>query len=190
MFAAGAAFVSVAFLNAGFPSRLPDYLRPAELARRMNTPRDECFRNSNSVKKTPSDYCDFGKASDATSSLILWGDSFANQYLEPISSVASALGIHGLIATQSGCRAFIDDTQLHTGDPRACREFNRKTLDFLLGRDGPDIVVLASNWSSAAEIANLVERLLSSDKTVVLVMPLLEIGFDVPQRWIENQVRA
>lgn len=190
LFAAGAVFVGVAFLNDGFPSRLPDYLRPAELARRMNTPRDECFRNSNSVKKTPGDYCDFGKASDATSSLILWGDSFANQYLEPVSSVASKLGIHGLIATQSGCRAFVDDAQLHTGDPRACREFNRKTLDFVLGPNGPNIVVLASNWSNAKEIATLVERLLSSDKTVVLVMPLLEIGFDVPQRWIENQIRA
>jgi len=190
LFAAGAVFVGVAFLNDGFPSRLPDYLRPAELARRMNTPRDECFRNSNSVKKTPGDYCDFGKTSDATSSLILWGDSFANQYLEPVSSVASELGIHGLIATQSGCRAFVDNTQLHAGDPRACREFNRKTLDFILSPNGPNIVVLASNWSNAEEIADLVERLLSSDKTVVLVMPLLEIGFDVPQRWIENQVRA
>lgn len=169
---------------------LPDYLRPAELARRMNTPRDECFRNSNSVKKTPGDYCDFGKASDATSSLILWGDSFANQYLEPVSSVANELGIHGLIATQSGCRAFVDDTQLHAGDPRACREFNRKTLEFVLGPNGANIVVLASNWSNVTEIASLVERLLSSDKTVVLIMPLLQIGFDVPQRWIENQVRA
>ena len=190
LFAAGAVFVGAAFLNDGFPSRLPDYLRPAELARRMNTPRDECFRNSNSVKKTSGDYCDFGKASDATSSLILWGDSFANQYLEPVSSVASELGIHGLIATQSGCRAFVDDTQLHAGDLRACREFNRKTLEFVLGPNGPNIVVLASNWSNATEIASLVERLLSSDKTVVLVMPLLEIGFDVPQRWIENQIRA
>ena len=189
-FGAGAVFVGAAFLNDGFPSRLPDYLRPAELARRMNTPRDECFRNSNSVKKTPGDYCDFGKASDATSSLILWGDSFANQYLEPVSSVASELGIHGLIVTQSGCRAFVDDAQLHADDPRACRDFNRKTLDFVLSPKGPNIVVLASNWSNATEIANLVDRLLSSDKTVVLVMPLLEIGFDVPQRWIEKQVRA
>jgi peptidoglycan/LPS O-acetylase OafA/YrhL len=189
-FAGGAVFVGVAFLNDGFPSRLPDYLRPAELARRMNTPRDECFRNSNAVKKTPGDYCDFGKTSNATSSLILWGDSFANQYLEPVSSVANELRIHGLIATQSGCRAFVDDTQLHAGDSRACREFNRKTLDFVLGPNGPNIVVLASNWSNAEEIANLVDRLLSSGKTVVLVMPLLAIGFDVPQRWIGNQIRA
>jgi hypothetical protein len=42
----------------------------------------------------------------------------------------------------------------------------------------------------ALEISALVDRLLSSDKTVVLIMPLLNIGFDLPQRWIENQVRA
>jgi hypothetical protein len=50
--------------------------------------------------------------------------------------------------------------------------------------------VLGSNWGNALEISALVDRLLSSHKTVVLIMPLLNIGFDVPQRWIESQVRA
>jgi hypothetical protein len=35
-----------------------------------------------------------------------------------------------------------------------------------------------------------VERLLSAGKTVVLIRPLLNIGFDLPQRWIDNQIRA
>lgn len=39
------------------------------------------------------------------------------------------------------------------------------------GPPGPNIVLLASNWSDAEEIANRVDRLLSFDKTVVLVMP-------------------
>ena len=109
-FAVFAGFVSLAFLNHGFPGRLPDYLLPAELARRTNTPRDECFRNANSTKKTTETYCSFGSAQAAGSpSAILWGDSFANQYLEPISSAALGNGIHGLIATQSACRAFVDD---------------------------------------------------------------------------------
>ena len=109
-FAVFAGFVSLAFLNHGFPGRLPEYLLPAELARRTNTPRDECFRNANSTKKTTETYCSFGSAQAAgRPSAILWGDSFANQYLEPISSAALGNGIHGLIATQSGCRAFVDD---------------------------------------------------------------------------------
>ena len=50
--------------------------------------------------------------------------------------------------------------------------------------------MLGSNWANAVEISVLVDSLLSAGKTVVLIMPLLNIGFDLPQRWIENQIRA
>ncbi len=184
-------FVSLAFLNHGFPNRLPEYLLPAELARRTSTPRDECLRNANSTKKTTETYCRFGsEQASGRRSAILWGDSYVNQYLEPISSAALANGIHGLIATQSGCRSFIDDAAVNAADRQPCREFNRTTLDFVLDRSGPSIVVLGSNWESAAEISVLAGRLLSAGKTVVLIMPLLHFGFDLPQRWIENQIRS
>ncbi|WKA30823.1 acyltransferase family protein [Bradyrhizobium roseum] len=190
-FASLAAFVSLTFLNKGFPGRLPEYLLPAELARRTSTPRDECFRNANSTKKATETYCSFG-SEQATQGLsaILWGDSFANQYLDPVSAAAHAHRIHGLIATQNACRAFIDDAAGNARDERPCREFNRSTLDFVLGPTGPRIVVLGSNWTNALEISVLVDSLLSAGKTVVLIMPLLNIGFDLPQRWIENQIRA
>lgn len=191
VFALLAGFIAIAFLNDGFPSRLPEYLLPAELARRTNTPRDECFRNANSTKKATETYCSFGGEEIAgRPSAILWGDSFANQYLEPISSAAAANGIHGLIATQSACRPFVDEPVRNSGDQRVCRDFNRSMLDFLLGRTQPSIVVLGGDWGNALEISSLVDRLLSSGKTVVLIMPLLNIGFDLPQRWIEMQVRA
>ena len=184
-------FVALALLNRGFPNRLPQYMQPAELARRTSTPRDECFRDANSTKKATETYCSFGTAEAAgRPSAILWGDSYANQYLDPISSAALANGIHGLIATQNGCRACIEDPASHSGDQSSCREFNRSTLDFVLGRTELGIVVLASNRANAIEVSGLVERLLASGKTVILIMPLLNIGFDVPQRWIENQVRA
>ena len=60
----------------------------------------------------------------------------------------------------------------------------------MLGQAQPGIVVLGSNWGDAREASARVDRLLSSGKTVVLIMPLLDIGFDLPQRWIENQIRA
>lgn len=50
--------------------------------------------------------------------------------------------------------------------------------------------MLGGNWGDPDEISVLVEKLLSSGKTVVLVLPLLNIGFDVPQRWMEEQARA
>jgi peptidoglycan/LPS O-acetylase OafA/YrhL len=190
LFSACAALVGLAFLNNGFPSRLPKYLQPAELARRMNTPRDECFRNSRSVKSAPETYCSFGRvAAGSTPAMMLWGDSFANQYLEPISASALERGIHGVIATQSGCRAFVDSS-LHALDSAACRAFNRETLGYALSKNSPEIVAVGSNWGDAREIVRLVDRLLAADKTIILIMPLLDIGFDVPQRWIENQVRA
>jgi peptidoglycan/LPS O-acetylase OafA/YrhL len=190
-FALLAGFVSLTFLNKGFPGRLPEYLLPAELARRTSTPRDECFRNANSTKKATETYCSFGSEQVAqTPSVILWGDSFANQYLDPVSSAALAHRIHGLIATQNACRAFIDDAARNARDERQCREFNRSTLGFVLGPIGPRIIVLGSNWTNALEISVLLDNLLSAGKTVVLIMPLLNIGFDLPQRWIENQIRA
>ncbi|WP_426611354.1 acyltransferase family protein [Bradyrhizobium sp. McL0616] len=184
-------FVAVASLNGGFPNRLPDYLLPAELARRTNTPRDECFRNSNSTKNATGTYCNFGAEETAGKpSAMLWGDSFANQYLEPISSAALGNGIHGLIATQSACRPFLDDPVRNSADQQPCRDFNRSTLDFVLNHTEPSIVVLGGNWGNALDVSSLADRLLSSGKTVVLIMPLLNIGFDLPQRWIEKQVRA
>jgi len=60
----------------------------------------------------------------------------------------------------------------------------------VLAQAEPSIVVLGSNWDNAAEISALTDRLLSAGKTVVLIMPLLNIGFDLTQRWIENQIRA
>ena len=183
------ALMTAAILNGGFPSRLPDYLLSAEMARKTNTPRDECFRNSNSIKKAPDDYCSFGSKLAGRPSAILWGDSFANQYLEPISSAAGASGIRGLIATQSGCRAFVDNPVSNAVDQPSCRSFNRSILDFVTGQTEPSIVVLGSRWGSSAEVSDLVGRLLSSGKTVILIMPLLNIGFDVPQRWVENQLR-
>jgi hypothetical protein len=191
VFASLAGFVAAAFLDNGFPNRLPDYLLPAELARKTNTPRDECFRSADSTKKAAETYCSFGGGEIAgRPSAILWGDSFANQYLEPISAAAAANGIHGLIATQSACRPFVDDPARNSGDQRACRDFNRSTFDFLVSHTQLSIVILGGNWGNSVEISSLVERVRSSGKTVVLIMPLLNIGFDLPQRWTEKQVQA
>jgi len=190
-FALLSGYVAVAALNGGLEKRLPDYLLPAELARRTNTPRDECFRNANSTRQASEADCSFGGAAAAGQPLaILWGDSFANQYLEPVSAAALANGIHGIIATQSACRPFLYDPARNSADRQPCRDFNGNTLSFVLNHREPIIVILGGNWANALEVSVLVDRLLSSGKTVVLIMPLLNIGFDPPQRWIENQIRA
>lgn len=184
VFAACAILTILAFVNDGFPSRLPDYIRPAELARRTGTPRGECFRDQNSEKKAPATYCSFGDTASRPS-MLLWGDSFANQYLEPIDSAARLRHIHGLIATQSACRPLVE-----SGNNGACSRFNRETLGFALGAGAPSTIIVGGNWPNAREPAAVVDKLLEAGKRVILIMPLLHIGFDVPQRWIETQVRS
>lgn len=178
----------------GFPNRLPDYQQRAELARRTNTPRDECFRNASSSKQAPERFCEFGASTvgQVKARVILWGDSLANQYLEPITRATSGLGLQGLIATQSGCRAFLDSPPQDRGVPQSCNQFNQDVLEFVQSAEQPNIVILGRNWGGggAKEVAVLIGSLLSSGKTVVLILPSLHIGFDVTQRWMENQFRA
>lgn len=192
-FAAFTLFTAAVLKTHGFPNRLPDYQQRAELARRTSTPRDECFRDAKSTKQAAEQFCEFGvSASTAKSSAILWGDSLANQYLEPITHAADGLGLHGLIATQSGCRAFVNSPLVDRGVPQGCSQFNQEVLDFVRSTQLPNIVILGRNWGAggAKEVAPLIESLLSSGKTVILILPSLNVGFDVTQQWMENQYRA
>ena len=179
------------FAFQGVPQRLPPYIERAELARLVNTPRDECFRNAQSEKAVAQTFCEFGLLPQAAvPTAIVWGDSIANQYLEPLTQAAEIANFHGLIATQSGCRAFMDVPGAEFGVPEKCRQFNQSTLAFLRSAQSPKIVILARNWGAPEEITPLISTLLSLDKTVVLVLPSLRLDFDVPTKWIEMQYRA
>jgi peptidoglycan/LPS O-acetylase OafA/YrhL len=182
---------AVIFALQGVPQRLPAYIQRAELARSVNTPRDECFRDARSEKTSAAPYCEFGaKGQQGAPSLILWGDSIANQYLDPLTRAAVTHNYHGLIATQSGCRAFIEEPGVHFGVPERCHQFNRDVLALLRDKQGPELVVLARNWGAADEVTPLISTLLDWGKTVVLVLPSIGLDFDVPEKWIEMQYRA
>jgi peptidoglycan/LPS O-acetylase OafA/YrhL len=189
-----ALFTLLAVKTKGFPQRIPDYQQRAELARNTNTPRDECFRNSNSEKKAQPQFCEFGgQSSKSEASAILWGDSLANQYLEPISTSAKSIGLHGLIATQSACRAMLIEKAGDSGISAGCDRFNQEVFDAIVHHSQPSIVLLARNWGGAASVTEtfaLIRRLLAEGKTVVLILPLPNPGFDVPERWIREQSRA
>ena len=187
-------FTAAAVKMHGFPSRVPDYQQRVEAGRRINTPRDECFRNNLSQKRDPHQFCTFGAAPSAqVPKAILWGDSIANQYLEPLTQAAAQAGIQGLIATQSGCRALLVKTAGTHGLPAPCERFNQEVLASIEKKDGPQIVLLGQNWGgkeAADEAFLLVDRLLVAGKTVVLILPLIRPGFDVPDEWLRAQFKA
>jgi hypothetical protein len=110
--------------------------------------------------------------------------------LDSLTHAAGVAKVHGLVATQSGCRAFIDAQGSDFGVPEKCRRFNRTVLAFLGSAQGPKIVVLARNWGAPEEIYTLISTLLAMDKTIILVLPSLGLDFDVPDRWIEMQYQA
>ena len=193
-------FTLAAIKTHGFSSRVPDYLQRAELAKRLNTPRDDCFRNAKSEKRAPQQFCDFGSPAPnsklslpslSSTSAMLWGDSVAGQFLVPISAAASAVGVHGLIATQSGCRALLVEQLPNDIDFKNCAQFNREVNTYLGQRTDPRIVIVGRNWSnsqaSVDEAFGLVNYLLSTGRTVVLILPMLNMDFDVSQRWIREQ---
>jgi peptidoglycan/LPS O-acetylase OafA/YrhL len=163
-----ALFTLLAVKTRGFPQRVPDYQQRAELVRNTNTPRDECFRNSNSEKKAQPQFCEFGiPSTELVPSVILWGDSLANQYLEPISASAMRIGLHGMIATQSACRAMLIDKAGDSGISIGCDRFNQEVLGVLKNHSQPSIVLLARNWGGAksvTEVFTLIRSLLAAGK--------------------------
>ena len=189
------AFTVAAVQTHGFEERVPAYQQRAELAKRLNTPRDECFRNSKSEKLAPTQFCDFGSLPDKQkTTAMLWGDSVAEQFLVPITAAATKLGIHGLIATQSGCRALLIEKPGIDNNSKSCAHFNQEVVSFLGHQVDPRIVILGRNWGNSAasvdEVFTLVQYLLLSGRTVVLILPMLNLNFDVPQRWIGEQLLA
>lgn len=180
----------------GAPKRLPDYVQRASAAVFVNTPRDECFRRSDSTKDAPEQFCSFGKAGAGDSpKLVLWGDSHANQYLTSVSEAAAAAGLNGVIATQGACRSTLagQPTGLAPEISLGCERFNNEVNSFIAQSASVRSVIIGRLWSedeSFGRTVDLVKHLVKIGKTVVLVGPLPEPQFNVPERWSRQQIRS
>ena len=180
----------------GAPKRLPDYVQRASAAVFVNTPRDECFRRSDSTKDAPEQFCSFGKDAGDSPKLVLWGDSHANQYLTSVSEAATAAGLNGVIATQAACRSTLagQPTGLVPDESAGCERFNIEVNRFIEQSASVRGVIIGRLWKpddtgGFDRTVDLVKHLVKSGKTVVLVGPLPELQFNVLERWSRQQIR-
>ncbi|MEI7431349.1 MAG: acyltransferase family protein, partial [Betaproteobacteria bacterium] len=94
-------FLAVALKTNGMSFRLPDYLVNAEIAMRDQNPRrKECFvEREIEPASLQRPHCIIGSSKNVESSVVLWGDSFANALLPMVERVLSDAGISGIAAT-------------------------------------------------------------------------------------------
>ncbi len=179
----------------GYAKRFPDYIARASIQGWEHTPRKECFRTGENTKKDSNQFCAFGTSSkpdDAT--MILWGDSHANQYLTPVTKAAQSTGLTGLIANMSGCRAFVESDTVHYEDYPHCKEFNFEVYGFLKAHPAISTVILGRIWSTDDQAIDravfLIKDLISQGKKVVLITPLPIPSMHVENVWSLRQIKA
>jgi len=151
------------------------------------------------------------------------GDSHAWAVAPAFDALLAARGARAMVATVSACAPVLDDI-LEIPDHGGCTSLHRRTLRFLLAHPEIDTVVLAARWPYYLERADFdngeggVERnpmppldrarraaigraygdlsraLLAAGRRVILVYPVPEAGWTVPDRlarrragWFEGE---
>jgi peptidoglycan/LPS O-acetylase OafA/YrhL len=184
-------FVAFAVVTKGAPNRFPDYISRVAIQSAQNTPRNECFRNMHGTKDVQEMFCTFGvrrPASDA--SAMMWGDSYANQYMTALGNASEKLGITGLIATMSGCQAFIVNESTKSTASPACNNFNREVYTYLQSHPEIKTVVLGRGGWNVDETVFLIRHLISQNRKVILMAPSPSPGMNVETAWATQQIRA
>jgi hypothetical protein len=188
------ALTIAAAVTKGFPNRLPDYIQRGFTAVARNTPRSECFRDDSSKKSATEQFCQFG-AENNQPSLLLWGDSHANMYLSSLAKAANDAGITGYIATESACRATLPNQPNDLTDSASvvCTNFNNEVNAFVDSNPAIRTIIIARMWTekdSLDRTINLINQLVKQGKKVIVVGPVPFLAFNVPERWISQQIKA
>lgn len=133
---------------------------------------------------------------DASSTVLLWGDSHAASW-EPAFSVAGeAGGFHVTSAVRQGCPAGLDppdatvSREIPSDERSACDARNAQVLEFALAHDAVDTVVLAAysrNYrydrvDPVQNVAAPIETLLAAGKRVVVMRDVPMTGADAANR--------
>ena len=189
-------FAAIVVAKQGLPERFPPYVQRAFTAVSIDTPRPDCFRDTASKKKSEEQFCSFGDNPLSKSpTMLLWGDSHANQYLEALSHAVQGKNIVGAVATQSECGPAESSgaTELPSALELSCKRFNSQVSKFIVDTPSIKSVVIGRLWRSATSVDNtvaLIRQLIAADKKIILVGPVPSGGFNVPSHWSQLQIQA
>ena len=184
-------FVAYVVATKGAPNRFPDYISRVAIQSAQKTPRNECFRDMYGTKNAPEMFCTFGNrksAKDATA--MMWGDSFANQYMTALDNASEKLNVTGLIATMSGCPVFIDSSSKQSSLSPACRNFSREVYAFLQSHTEIKTIILGQSGWNIDETVTLIQQLIAQNRKVILMTPSPNPGMNVETAWATQQIRA
>ena len=192
---ASMAFTLAVVATQGLAQRFPAYVQRAFSAVAVDSPRGECFRDANSNKKAAEQFCTFDNKIADTPTLLLWGDSHANQYVNALTQATRAKGINGAIGTQSDCRPTVGGTpaDLAPNVRVSCDRFNIEVSGFIAQTPTIKTVVIGRLWRAESGFASTVELtkyLIANGNKVILIGPLPAPGFHVPERWSQMQLRT
>ena len=98
---------AAAFLEEGWPGRIPDYGR--YLAARADRTEPKC--PDKTVERLNSAQCALGSGDATEVRFIVWGDSHAGAVSAAFDEIGRQLGWSGRLATSSGCPPLIGDTR-------------------------------------------------------------------------------
>jgi peptidoglycan/LPS O-acetylase OafA/YrhL len=198
--AAGFALSALLWFTDGLPQRLPDYLRPAAMATTSaHSDADSCMRAVDGSQRTPhrGDFCHIGYTS-APTTLMLWGDSFADRIQPIVGDAAKSLRLSGIVATEGGCPPFKGKVFKGSGAEvfSGCERYSNFVFDHFVKTPSINLVVIAGDWQRYDQsyegnvVREIAQILASRGGRLIFVSAIPSPHADVPHEWARKQFQA
>ncbi|WEX11613.1 acyltransferase family protein [Chelativorans sp. AA-79] len=179
--AAIAVFATLGAIGAraqGFPGRFPDFAEQ-KIAGNEQWRLKDCFR-INDINARPWDAKACTLTSGGTRKVLLWGDSFAAQYVPGIVGNADRIDATVIQYTGPGCPPVL--SYMSYGRP-LCKDFNAKALEFI-EKEGVDAVILGARWTDLQsrgleELRSTLDALKKMGREVYILGQSPEFSMDV-----------
>jgi hypothetical protein len=128
--------------------------------------------------------------------VLLWGDSYAAQYLSGLNKVADPQNVNILQATQAACMPTLNAASQGVA---SCKGFAARMDTFFAGSK-PDLVIISADWGEyargprfdgmIADIKRTIARLNASGIPAVLLGPPVQFRSRLPSMLMRAQLRG